>query len=226
MIFRGDGKTNIYNENCFKFNKFGKRFAKKVLMNPPYAQVSEPETMFIDHGLESLEPGKILAAIFTYSVLCDKPNIEWRENLLDHHTVLAAVTMPPDLFYPTGSNTCILLCKAHIPHKGKIWFCRIDNDGYKIKRKKRVERDGGQLEKALKMFKSRETYPELSEEPGFSCYTELDPNDGTHELVPEAYLASPDYPDDEIQHEVDNLLRESAAFSVKYHQKLDQDEQK
>ena len=128
--------------------------------------------------------------------------------------------MPPDLFYPTSANTCILICKAHTPHRGKIWFCRIENDGYKIKRKKRVERDGGQLEKALKMFKLRETRPELSEEPGFSCYTELDPCDEYCELVPEAYLPSPEYEDRDIQQEVESLLRESAAFSVKYYPKL------
>lgn len=47
MIFRGDGKSNVYNENCFTFDKFGEsRFATKVLMNPPFAQTDEPETMF------------------------------------------------------------------------------------------------------------------------------------------------------------------------------------
>lgn len=36
MIFRRDGKSNIFNENCFTFNKFGSdHLATKVSMNPP-----------------------------------------------------------------------------------------------------------------------------------------------------------------------------------------------
>lgn len=80
------------------------------------------------------------------------------------------------------------------------------------------------MEKALKMFKLRETHPELSEEPGFSCYTELDPNDEYCEIVPEAYLASPEYSDNEIHETVESLLRESAAFGVKYYPKLIRDD--
>ena len=63
MIFRGDGKSNIYNENCFNFKKFGSRFVTKVLMNPPFAKKDQPETMFVDHGLDSLKEGCLLATI-------------------------------------------------------------------------------------------------------------------------------------------------------------------
>ncbi len=220
MIFRGDGKSNIYNENCFSFNKFKKPFATKVLMNPPYAQRDEPETLFIDHGLDSLKTGCLFTAIFTYAVLCEKNNAKWRESLLSKHTVVAVITMPPDLFYPTSSNTAILLCRAHVPHKGKIWFCRIDNDGYKIKRKKRVECQGGQLGEALKKFKIRDLMPRKAVKKGFSCYVGLNPKDSTYELVPEAYLAPPPLTKNLIQTKVEELLREFAAFSIKYDEKL------
>jgi len=220
MIFRGDGKSNIYNENCFAFDKFKKTFATKVFMNPPYAQRDEVETMFIDHGLEALKPGCFFAAIFTYAVLCEKNNAKWRKSLLGKHTVVAVVTMPPDLFYPTSSNTAIMICKAHVPHKGKIWFCRIDNDGYKIKRKKRVECEGGQMGKALEMYKIRDVMPRKAAKKGFSCYVGLDPKDETYELVPEAYLSSKIYTKSLIQNGVEDLLREFAAFNIKYDKQL------
>lgn len=220
MIFRGDGKSNIYNDNCFTFDKFDKPFATKVLMNPPYAQEDEPETMFIDHGLESLKPGCLFSAIFTYAVLCEKRGAQWRNNLLRNHTVIAVITMPPDLFYPTGSHACIMICSAHIPHRGKIWFCRIENDGFKIKRKKRIECEGSQLEKALAMFKMREFNIKQSIEAGFSCYTDLDSDDGLFELVPEAYLESPTIPDEIIQYTLEQLIREFGAFTIKKYPKL------
>lgn len=221
MIFRGDGKSNIYHENCFTFDKFGKsRFATKVLMNPPFAQTDEPETMFIEHGLNSLKEGNLLATIAPYSIMSQKTLAKWRKNLLKSHTLVAAITMPYDLFYPTSSNVCILVLKARVPHSGKVWFCRIDNDGFKIKRKKRIEFEGEQLGKALKVFKTRDLDIGIKEEPGFACYYELDPNDELTEFSPEAYLASPEFSEDEIQDRTEQLLREFASFNIKYSNQL------
>jgi len=221
MIFRGDGKSNIYNENCFTFDQFGKsRFATKVLMNPPFAQTDEPETMFIEHGLNSLKEGNLLATIAPYSIMSQKTLANWRKNLLKSHTLVAAITMPYDLFYPTSSSVCILVLKARIPHSGKIWFCRIDNDGFKIKRKKRIECEGEQLNKALKMFKTRDLDIGIEEEPGFACYCELIYNDGLIEFAPEAYLPPPIISKHIIQENVEQLIREFGAFNLKYEPKL------
>jgi type I restriction-modification system DNA methylase subunit len=220
MIFRGDGKSNIYNENCFAFHKFGRQFATKVLMNPPFAQTDEPETMFIEHGIESLKEGDLLATIGPYSIMSQKSLGTWRKNLIREHTLVAAITMPYNLFYPTSSSVCILVFKAHVPHTGKVWFCRIDNDGLKIKRKKRVECPGEQLTGALTMFKARDLNVDLQEEPGFVRYCDLDPNDDTTEFSPEAYLPSRQTSEKNVQDAVDQLLREFAAFNIKYSKSL------
>lgn len=221
MIFRGDGKSNIYNENCFTFTMFGSsNFATKVLMNPPFAQTDEPETIFIEHGLNSLKDGCLLSTIAPYSIMSEKNLASWRQGILKSHTLIAAVTMPYDLFYPTSSSVCIMTFRAHIPHSGKVWFCRIDNDGFKIKRKKRIERDGEQLSKALKMFKARDLNIGIETELGFACYCELDPADPLCEFAPEAYLGSPLYSDNEIQGSIDQLLRDFAAFNIRYENKL------
>jgi type I restriction-modification system DNA methylase subunit len=221
MIFRGDGKSNIYNENCFTFNKFGaSHFATKVLMNPPFAQTDEPETMFIEHGLKSLRENCLLSVIVPYSVMSEKNRTKWRRTILKQHTLISAITLPPDLFYPTSSNVCILTFRAHIPHSGKVWFCRIENDGMKIYRKKRVEREGEQLTEATKMFRSRTLNLGIETKVGFSCFRELDPNDDQVEFAPEAYLDSPQYTEAEIQSTTEQLLRDFAAFNIRYADKL------
>lgn len=222
MIFRGDGKSNIYNENCFTFDKFDEsRFATKVLMNPPFAQADEPETMFIEHGLNSLKEGNLLASIAPYSIMSQKTLAKWRKNLLKSHTLVAAIIMPYDLFYPTSSSVCILILKAHVPHSGKVWFCRIDNDGFRIKRKKRIECEGEQLSKAVDRFKARDLNIGIEEELSFTCYCELNLNDELTEFSPEGYLASPPIPEQIIQENVEQLVREFGAFSLKYEPKLE-----
>lgn len=222
MIFRGDGKSNIYNENCFTFDKFGKsHFVTKVLMNPPFAQSDEPETMFIEHGLNSLKEGNLLATIAPYSIMSQKTLANWRKNLLKNHTLVAAITMPYDLFYPTSSSVCILVLRAHIPHSGKVWFCRIDNDGFKIKRKKRIECEGEQLSRARNMFKARGLNIGVEEDPSFACYLEPDPDDELSEFSPEAYLTSSPTPEHIIQENVEQLVRDFGAFTLKYEPKLE-----
>ena len=221
MIFRGDGKSNIYNENCFTFIKFGdSHFATKVLMNPPFAQTDEPEIMFVEHGLNALKDGCFLSAIVPYSIVAEKNLANWRKNILKNHTLVNAVTMPYDLFYPTSSSVCILTFKAHIPHTGKAWFCRIDNDGFKIKRKKRIEKSGEQLTKALQMYRVRGMNTGIYEEAGFACYKDIDTDDELCEFASEAYLDAPLVDQHEIQDGIEQLLRDFAAFNIKYSDKL------
>ena len=219
MIFRGDGKSNIFNENCFTFNKFKKQFATKVLMNPPYAQ-TETENMFIDNAMEYLKPGGLFAGIFTYAVLAEKSSAKWRKDFLSKHTILAVFTMPPDLFYPTSANACIMIAKAHISHSGKIFYARVENDGYKISRKKRVEKPGSQLPKVFELYKIKELRPKELSNPGFTEYCDLDSADDLCELVPEAYLEQPNYSKDEISKVATDLIREYGAFNIKFQDKL------
>ena len=72
MIFRGDGKSSIYNESCFETKKFDNKKINKILLNPPYAQEDEKEIDFIDHSLNVLEPGGLFCSVFTYAVLSEK----------------------------------------------------------------------------------------------------------------------------------------------------------
>jgi type I restriction enzyme M protein len=106
MIFRGDGKNNIIEGNCFQ--KFlaatntadGKRSAKfvespvlnppitKVLMNPPFAlkKSSEKEYKFINHALKQMEDGGILFSVLPYSLMVKTGSyLSWRKQLLRYN---------------------------------------------------------------------------------------------------------------------------------------------
>lgn len=220
MIFRGDGRSNIYNENCFTFDKFGSNhFATKVLMNPPYSLKDEPETMFIDYALRACKEGGTFAAILPCSVLCQKSLSKWRKSLISNHTIDAVITMPGDLFAPTNVNTCIIICKAHIPHNNKkVFFARIDNDGYIVKRKKRIEKLGSQLPEVLKYYRLKNIEENANYNiKGFMTYRKLDESDLLVELVPEAYLDSPDYNSYDVNALSEQLMREYLSFNFKYY---------
>lgn len=222
MIFRGDGKSNIYNKNCFTFipEKFGEKFATKVLMNPPYAKTDEPEADFIEHGLSSLKMGGLLCAIIPHSLLNEKDSAGWRRNLLAKHTVLAVISTPTDLFYPTAISTDIVLIKAHIPHRGKIFYAHIDNDGFIIYRKKRINRQGSQLTQILEYFRTRDT-SYYHNEPLYHCYKELDSDDDICEFVPEYYLDSLPTDRNRLTKLVEQQLRDFCSFYIKFESSID-----
>ena len=70
------------------------------------------------------------------------------------------------------------------------------------------------------MFKIRGINPKEAEEKGFACYVELDSEDDLCELVPEAYLESPEISKDDVDNAIDQLLRDFAAFNIKYKPEL------
>jgi type I restriction-modification system DNA methylase subunit len=161
MIFRGDGKNNIINENCFarhlhrttyngnisaKYtdNSENQRCAvTKVLMNPPFAlkQDDDKEYKFIDHALNQMTEGGLLFSVLPLSVMYSSGScLNWRKKLLQNHSLMAVISFPTDLFYPQASVESVMITvKAHIPNnQGDTLWCRIINDGYKKLKRKRL----------------------------------------------------------------------------------------
>lgn len=62
---------------------------------------------------------------------------EVRERLFSKHTLRAVFSMPDDIFYPTGTNVCVMVWEAHKPHDTatKTYFGYYKEDGL-VKRKK------------------------------------------------------------------------------------------
>jgi type I restriction enzyme M protein len=158
MIFRGDGKNNIAEANCF--SKFLHRtvisghatakFAKtkppkdeepitRVFMNPPFAlkENDEKEYLFVDTALQNMADGALLFAVVPMSVMFEKSTVDWRRNrLLGNHTLLSVTTFPLDLFYPMGVRTLGVVVRKGTKHpikQGVLWV-RAVHDGF-IKRK-------------------------------------------------------------------------------------------
>lgn len=140
MIVRKDGKSNIQNGDCF--NKKIKDDLKKKqinigLINPPYSQKDICELEFVENLLEILIPGGTGVAIVPMSCAIGTKFTDVRERLFEKHTLKAVFSMPDDVFYPTSTNTCIMVWEAHTPHDSsqETFFGYCKDDGF-VKRKK------------------------------------------------------------------------------------------
>jgi type I restriction-modification system DNA methylase subunit len=143
MILRGDGKSNLINENFLKqdANKLQLKQATVGMMNPPYSQGSKQnpdlyEIAFTEHLLNSLTVGARCIVIVPQSSMTGKTKEEQsvKENILKHHTLEGVITLNKDTFYGVGTMPCIAVFTAGEPHpKNKeCKFINFENDGYKV----------------------------------------------------------------------------------------------
>lgn len=145
MIIRGDGKSNMYNNSAFN-QSVSHHQCNVGLINPPYSQGGkETEMKFALHMLNNLSVGGIGIMIAPYSCFLNtkgKDTALDKKNLLKKHTLKAVMSMPDDLFYPVGVNTCIAVFEAHKKHdeKKETWFGYWKEDGFvKVKNQGRVD---------------------------------------------------------------------------------------
>lgn len=98
-------------------------------------QKGQDELDFIASMLHYLKEGGIGIAIVPMSC-AGSSGTKLRTELLKHHTLLACMTMPNQLFFDShvGTATCIMVFKAHIKHdKNKaVFFARWQDDGFKV----------------------------------------------------------------------------------------------
>lgn len=166
MIFRGDGKSNIYEGNCFdnyffKVNGEIKRIKKsdynegkqkgikhetfitKTLMNPPFA-LKEKEFTFVDHALEQMVEGGLLFAVIPTSIMASSGSensefVSWRRKMLQRHTLKAVIKLSEDLFMPNAhKGTYAVIIQAWIPYNNDNVFWAIMDDGYTMSKAKRL----------------------------------------------------------------------------------------
>lgn len=143
MIIRGDGKSNLIDEDFLrcKESELQLKGATIGMMNPPYSQGSKAnpslyEISFVEHLLDSLaEDGKAIV-IIPQSSLTGKTKDEqnYKESILKHHTLEGVITLSGDTFYGVGVNPCIAIFTAHKPHPiGKeCKFIDFKDDGFKV----------------------------------------------------------------------------------------------
>lgn len=143
MILRGDGKSNLINDDFMKqdANKLQLKQATVGMMNPPYSQGSKQnpslyEIAFTEHLLDSLSVGARCVVIVPQSSMTGKTKEEQaiKENIYRHHTLEGVITLNKDTFYGVGTMPCIAVFTAGEPHPAekKCKFINFEDDGYKI----------------------------------------------------------------------------------------------
>jgi len=95
----------------------------------------QDELDFVASMLHYIKKGGIGIAIVPMSC-AGSSGTKKRRELLQHHTLLACMTMPSQLFFDShvGTATCIMVFKAHVKHnKDKsVFFARWQEDGFKV----------------------------------------------------------------------------------------------
>ena len=245
MIFRGDGKNNIKEGNCFaqfvehhsnkgiNTAKFARKQSQtppitKVLMNPPFSLkgATDKEYKFVDQALAQMEDGGLLFAVLPYPAMCKPKGYDtWRRTaLLPRHTLLAVVSFPIDIFYPIGVTTVGVFITKGIPHppEQKVLWVRAVGDGFLKSKRKRLPhpRASNELSEAiptLKAFLRDPTHP-VENVLQFYKAAPIDPGDRQVELVPEVYLDQ----SKPTAHELFGLIEENLRNLLAYLVKIDQ----
>jgi len=241
MIFRGDGKTNMIEGNCF--NKWltvkkenGKikadyldknkedriRPITKVMINPPFSQ-DKKEFEFIEQALDQMQDGGILFCVLPVGALVKQAKfIQWRKEMLKKNTLLGVVTFPTDLFYPVGTHTLGIYIKKGLPHnknRNVLWV-KIDKDGFLKVKGKRInsKREGNQLEEIADMvrdFIKDQTIKVINSEE-FIKAEKIDFGDKNLELLPQVYLDEKKPSEEILYQRIDNELKGFISSLIKY----------
>ncbi len=143
MLFRGDGKSKIYNVDFFSDEalKILKRQKPTIgFINPPYggrdnsSNPTKKEIQFLEVMLDNVSRyGIIIAPLSTYF---KEPEI--RNRILTKHTLKCVINMPNELFAPNAStHTAIALFETHNPHNNqKVSMYNLESDGYVLSKNK------------------------------------------------------------------------------------------
>lgn len=142
MYIHGDGKTGIFNGSCFDKDIVAAVEAKNPtigFLNPPYKSNKKTDTdelEFILNNLECLSDGGTCVAIVPMqSALAQKGKVfEYKNKLLEKHTLEAVFSMPDELFFNSNVNvvTCVMVFTAHKKHPAtkKTFFGYFKKDGF------------------------------------------------------------------------------------------------
>lgn len=143
MILRGDGKSNLINDDFLKqdTNKLQLKQSTVGMMNPPYSQGSKQnpnlyEIAFTEHLLDSLSVGGRGVVIVPQSSMTGKTKEEQniKESILKKHTLEGVITLNKDTFYGVGTMPCIAIFTTGEPHPKdkKCKFIDFKKDGFKV----------------------------------------------------------------------------------------------
>ena len=210
MIFRGDGKSRIYDGNCFDHDFWLRDGAifytlpgdqipdgavkpfSRVLMNPPFKLTSNNETEFVSYALTQARKKALVFAVLPAVVVHGKKHEDWRREILRRHTVLACIKMDKNLFYPVAEATYALILRAHIPHQSRndVFMGCLFDDNHRPRKSKLIS-DYLAVDNVERMTKELRRFilgqPVEESMPREQCVTTLD-QDFPCDFSPERYL--------------------------------------
>jgi len=247
MIFRGDGKNNMIEGNCFtkwlhSVTRDGALAAEygnsdnahrlppvtKVLMNPPFPKKSadKKEFLFVEHALKQMQDGSILFSVLPYACMVKEGVYKtWRQNLLKTNSLLSVITFPPELFYPVGVHTIGVFILKGVPQKNqKVLWLRAINDGFRLRKGKRLPhaQEPNHLEQIKHLLKDFLRNPAMTirSKPEFQKTATPVMNTKKAELCPEIYLDDPPFRIRDIIQTIEKSIRENLAVTIKFEKEL------
>ena len=209
MILRGDGKSGIIRANCFTKTDYPPNQTDIALLNPPFPHDKKtdiPPTQFIDRAALSVRNKGLFASVVPYSLLVKTR--DWHKAMLRKNKLLFVATMPADAFQPYASfDTAVLVFQKGVPHNSaNVFFARVANDGYKVKKNVRIPRPGSQIPAILSAYDTKTDIPELT------AYKPL--TESGKEWSPEAFIESAPHSDEDFIHGLEQSIRNAAAYYI------------
>lgn len=146
MILRGDGKSNLEQEDFLKQNpsQIQLKGCTVGMMNPPYSQAKGKDTAYLseinftEHLLNSItKDGKVIVIVPQSSMTGKtKEDQATKDNILKHHTLEGVITLNTNTFYGVGTNPCIAIFTTGVPHyKDKeVKFINFEKDGFEVQK--------------------------------------------------------------------------------------------
>ena len=186
MILRGDGKSNLQPWDFLKQNpnQLQLNGCTVGMMNPPYSQGSKSnpdlyEISFTEHLLDSLVEGARAVVIIPQSSVTGKSKEEQhiKNNILKHHTLEGVITLNKNTFYGVGTNPCIIVFTAGIPHdKGhKCKFINFEDDGFVVSKHIGLEETASAKDKRQHLLDV--WFGRIEAETKFCVETTIEPED-------------------------------------------------
>lgn len=145
MLFRGDGKSKIYNMDSIndpEVDKIIKEVRPTIgFINPPYSgkeNEEDPTPKEISFLIKLLESCSRYAVIIAPLSMYFK-EIDLRKKILEGHTLKYVLNMPKDLFQPNAStSTAIAVFETHKSHdfNNDVIFYDLQDDGFILSKNK------------------------------------------------------------------------------------------
>lgn len=140
MMLHGDGSSNMYYENCFTALPRFKNIYNRVLMNPPFSQ-KDIELKFVYETLRNMADEGFLASILPKSCIKGtlSENTDYLEKIFEIANLKAVISLPRDLFYPVGADTCIIVLHKTNAKNNETLLINCLEDGYVVANESRID---------------------------------------------------------------------------------------